>query len=871
MPTLACYETASFNTSTCAWVVTGTQPAMPTLACYETASFNNSTCQWVVTGTQPAIPTLACYETASFNTTSCSWVVSGTQPAMPTLACYQTASFNTTSCQWVVTGTQPDPPTGLACYETATFNNTTCVWDVAGSATTPPSGLACYQTASFNVGTCAWVVTGTQPAMPTLACYETASFNNSTCAWVVTGTQPAAPTGLACYETANFNTTSCQWVVSGTQPSAPTGLACYETASFNTTTCAWVVTSNGATATYYADADGDTYGNAASSIQGYICSGIPRGYVTNSLDCNDNPSAGGAAIYPGATEICFNLIDDNCDGNIDEGCGCSNPPTATAGSNFSVCVNATASLNGSVGGGASNGTWSTSGTGTFSPAANVLNATYVPSSADYAAGSVTLTLTSNAIFPCTPATSSLTLSFNPLPATPGTITGPTSLCNPSTAGIFTYSVAQVAGATSYSWTVPAGVVIQGSATGSSISVKFTATAIHNGITGNICVTPNNGNGCGAASSSCLGIKIQISAPVQPSSISGPDRACAGDVYVYSVASVARAGSYNWVVPANSTITAGAGTNIITVTYGAGFTGGSITVSASNPCGTGATRSRTVVQNILPAPAGISGMVNGVCGAVGAVYSITAPVTGAVSYQWSVPANVSITSNAGTSITVSFLPGFVSGNISVSAVNNCGVGTARTITVNGYPGTPSAISGTNPACLGTINMYSIGTVTGATGYNWLVSNSASLQIQPSSGPGVGQGQKNIEIRTNAASTIAVNASNACGVGRNQNLSVTTTFCTRIGDATAEQNLMDIRFYPNPVNDILNMAYTSISSGDVTIRMYDATGRLVLTAQNQAVEGDNQISLNVGNILPLGFYIIEVQQAERIEKARVIIGE
>jgi hypothetical protein len=169
------------------------------------------------------------------------------------------------------------------------------------------------------------------------------------------------------------------------------------------------------------------------------------------------------------------------------------------------------------------------------------------------------------------------------------------------------------------------------------------------------------------------------------------------------------------------------------------------------------------------------------------------------------------------------------------------------------------------------MYSIGTVTGATGYNWLVSNSASLQIQPSSGPGVGQGQKNIEIRTNAASTIAVNASNACGVGRNQNLSVTTTFCTRIGDATAEQNLMDIRFYPNPVNDILNMAYTSISSGDVTIRMYDATGRLVLTAQNQAVEGDNQISLNVGNILPLGFYIIEVQQAERIEKARVIIGE
>ncbi|PZO27428.1 MAG: hypothetical protein DCF13_11495, partial [Flavobacteriaceae bacterium] len=64
-------------------------------------------------------PTLACYETATFNTTSCQWDVTGTQPAQPTLACYETATFNTTSCQWDVTGTQPAQPT-LACYETAT-------------------------------------------------------------------------------------------------------------------------------------------------------------------------------------------------------------------------------------------------------------------------------------------------------------------------------------------------------------------------------------------------------------------------------------------------------------------------------------------------------------------------------------------------------------------------------------------------------------------------------------------------------------------------------------------------------------------------------------------------------------------------------
>ena len=88
------------------------QPTQPIIACYETATFNTATCSWDVTGTQPIQPTLACYESATFNTTSCSWDVTGTQPAQPTLACYESATFNTTSCSWDVSGTAPDAPTG---------------------------------------------------------------------------------------------------------------------------------------------------------------------------------------------------------------------------------------------------------------------------------------------------------------------------------------------------------------------------------------------------------------------------------------------------------------------------------------------------------------------------------------------------------------------------------------------------------------------------------------------------------------------------------------------------------------------------------------------------------------------------------------
>jgi hypothetical protein len=70
-------------------------------------------------------------------------------------------------------------------------------------------------------------------------------------------------------------------------------------------------TDEGVGSTFYADVDGDTYGNASSSVQGCTA---PVGYVSNSTDCNDND----AAINPVATEVC-NTIDDDCDTQIDEG------------------------------------------------------------------------------------------------------------------------------------------------------------------------------------------------------------------------------------------------------------------------------------------------------------------------------------------------------------------------------------------------------------------------------------------------------------------------------------------------------------------------------------------------------------------------
>lgn len=61
---------------------------------------------------------------------------------------------------------------------------------------------------------------------------------------------------------------------------------------------------------YYADVDADSFGDASNGVLSCI---TIEGYVLDNTDCDD----GNAAINPTASEIC-NLIDDNCDGLIDD-------------------------------------------------------------------------------------------------------------------------------------------------------------------------------------------------------------------------------------------------------------------------------------------------------------------------------------------------------------------------------------------------------------------------------------------------------------------------------------------------------------------------------------------------------------------------
>jgi hypothetical protein len=152
---------------------------------------------------------------------------------------------------------------------------------------------------------------------------DTVTITNGIAASVVS---PAGPINICngdsiLLSSANVAGAAYQWLLGGNPIAGATGTTYYASASGNyslQTTCgAAFATSNTVQVvtqqqvTYFADSDGDGYGDAANSIAACV---QPAGYLTNSSDCNDTNSL----IHPGATETCNNL-DDDCDLAIDEG------------------------------------------------------------------------------------------------------------------------------------------------------------------------------------------------------------------------------------------------------------------------------------------------------------------------------------------------------------------------------------------------------------------------------------------------------------------------------------------------------------------------------------------------------------------------
>ena len=175
-----------------------------------------------------------------------------------------------------------------------------------------------------------------------------------------------------------------------------------------------------------------------------------------------------------------------------------------------------------------------------------------------------------------------TLTLNSVPAIPGAVTGLTNNLCPSGLSNPTYSIAAVAGATSYTWTAPSGMTISSGQGTTSVALNVSESFVSGALT----LVANNACGSSLVKSVTL-----TSTPLTPASITGSAAPCG--TTTYTCAAVSQAVSYTWTVPAGLEIVSGQGTNSITVNVISSTVSGSITVKASNNCKTGAAKSMVV--------------------------------------------------------------------------------------------------------------------------------------------------------------------------------------------------------------------------------------------------------------------------------------
>ncbi|QSE96723.1 PKD-like domain-containing protein [Fulvivirga lutea] len=320
------------------------------------------------------------------------------------------------------------------------------------------------------------------------------------------------------------------------------------------------------------------------------------------------------------------------------------------------------------------------------------------------AGSVSVVQTTTATGCFGSASQAVTVNAIPSP----TVSGDNDVCDGNVA-VYTTQ----AGQSNYVWSVSAGGTITSGGTGTDNTATVTWSTVG---AQSVSVNYDNASGCDALSATTYNVTVNPN-PV-PSITPSATTVCVGDAgTTYSVPAVG-GDTYNWTV-VGGTITAGAGTNSITVTWNTAGAGSVSVVQTTTATGCFGSASQAVTVNAIPSPT-VSGD-NDVCDGNVAVYTTQA---GQSNYVWSVSAGGTITSGGtGTDNTATVTwstVGAQSVSVNYDNASGCDALSATTynVTVNPNP-VPSITPSATTVCVGDAGTtYSVPAVGGDT-YNWTV--------------------------------------------------------------------------------------------------------------------------------------------------------
>lgn len=192
----------------------------------------------------------------------------------------------------------------------------------------------------------------------------------------------------------------------------------------------------------------------------------------------------------------------------------------------------------------------------------------------------------------------------------------------------------------------------------------------------------------------------LAVPSNAGSISGPVNVCPGTIVDYSIPGVPGAIFYNWTYTGTGVTLAGTSTlPTVSLDFGLLATGGTLTVTPGNLCGSGASSSVVISINALPS-ASISYPSSAYCTS-SSVVNVTQTGPGGGTYSAS-PAGLSINATTGQVTPSTSTPG--SYTITYSYVSGCAgtatttmlVGTGPTVTTSATPS--SVCSGQNAQLL-----------------------------------------------------------------------------------------------------------------------------------------------------------------------------